>query len=94
MRPFFPDARIIDLKLLALADPPRNIDAGQCLLIWDDVDDASVRQGVIALAARRFDVEAAALRPMQTIARPMVNGPKRIIRLGFILIPEGAGKCR
>ena len=94
LRPFFPDARIIDLKLLALADPPRNIDAGQCLLIWDDVDDASVRQGVIALAARRFDVEAAALRPMQTIARPMVNGPKRIIRLGFILIPEGAGKCR
>ena len=47
LRPFFPDARIIDLKLLALADPPPNIDAGQCLLIWDNVDNASVGEGVI-----------------------------------------------
>ncbi len=94
LRPFFPDARIVDLKLLDLADPPPNVDAGQCLLIWDDVDDPSVREGVIALAGRRFDVEAKALTPMQTIARPMVNGPKRIIRLGFIVIPGGAGKCR
>jgi hypothetical protein len=94
LRPFFPDARIVDLKLLDLADPPPNVDAGQCLLIWDDVDDPGVREGVIALAGRRFDVEAKALTPMQTIARPMVNGPKRIIRLGIIVIPEGAGKCR
>ncbi len=94
LRPFFPDARIVDLKLLDLADPPPNIDAGQCLLIWDNVDDAGVGEGVIELAGRRFDVAAEALTPMQTIARPMVNGPKRIIRLGFIVIPEGAGKCR
>ncbi len=94
LRPFFPDARIVDLKLLDLADPPPNVDAGQCLLIWDDVDDPGVREGVIALAGRRFDVEAKALTPMQTIARPMVNGPKRIIRLGIIVIPGGAGKCR
>jgi hypothetical protein len=94
LRPFFPDSRIVDLKLLDLADPPRNIDAGQCLLIWDNVDDASVGEGVIALAGRRFDVAAAALTPIQSIARPMVNAPKRIIRLGFIVIPEGAGKCR
>jgi hypothetical protein len=94
LRPFFPDARIVDLKLLDLADPPPNVDAGQCLLIWDDVDDASVGEGVIELAGRRFDVEAEALTPMRTIARPMVNGPRRIIRLGIIVIPEGAGKCR
>ena len=94
LRPFFPDSRIVDLKLLDLADPPPNIDAGQCLLIWDNVDDASVGEGVIELARRRFDVAAEALTPIQTIARPMVNGPERIIRLGFILIAEGAGKCR
>ncbi len=74
---------------------------GQCLLVWDrhqrrrgdGAQPAAPPEDVQQLAAS-LDVGLTGSEPVGTVEAPFLYNPTRVRRVYYILLPEGAGRCR
>jgi Dolichyl-phosphate-mannose-protein mannosyltransferase len=74
---------------------------GQCLLVWDrhqrprsdGAQPAAPPEDVQQLAAS-LDVGLTGSEPVGMVDAPLLYNPTRVRRVYYILLPEGAGRCR
>lgn len=104
-RPYFPNARIINLldwqllppkgkNLDRLIAPPPPGEKGQCLLLWTPTSDGARKAAVIEKANLLLDAGLSQKTPPHFISAEMTNGRGRTLRIGYILIQHGPGNCR
>ena len=104
-RPYFPNARILNLldwqialprgeDLDRLIPPPREDAHGQCLLVWTPTADGARKRAVLRKADLLLHVSLPSDTPVQSITAEMHNGHGRTLTIAYILIPEGSGNCR
>jgi 4-amino-4-deoxy-L-arabinose transferase-like glycosyltransferase len=104
-RPYFPNARILNLldwqiaqpqgaSLSRLIPPPAPDARGQCLLIWTPTDDGARKQAVLKKAHRLLDVSLPPDTPEQRLTAELHHGNGRTLTIAYILLPEGRGNCR
>ena len=104
-RPYFPNARILNLldwqiavpqgaDLGRLIPPPREGANGKCLLIWTPTGDGARKQAVMRKAELLLGVTLPPDTPAQYLTAEMHNGHGRTLTIAYILLPEGRGNCR
>jgi hypothetical protein len=104
-RPYFPNARILNLldwqiaqpqgkNLIRLIPPPAPDANGQCLLIWTPTDDGARKQAVLRKAQLLLGANVPPDTPAQFLTAEMHNGHGRTLTIAYILLPEGRGNCR
>jgi 4-amino-4-deoxy-L-arabinose transferase-like glycosyltransferase len=104
-RPYFPNARIINLldwqlvptkgkKLDRYLTPPPPDAKGQCLLLWTPTADGGRKIAVIDKANALLDAGLPRNTAPHFISAEMTNGRGRMLRIGYILIHDGPGNCR
>ena len=104
-RPYFPNARILNLldwqiavpqgaDLGRLIPPPREGANGKCLLMWTPTGDGARKQAVLRKAELLLGVTLPPDTPAQYLTAEMHNGHGRTLTIAYILLPEGRGNCR
>jgi hypothetical protein len=93
LRLAFAASRVLTPRF-APAKPPRPVNTGQCLVVWD-----SSAGHTVPVALRRFAEAASHVRlPPDPAARPvearLVHASRETFQLRFLLFPEGLGDCR
>ncbi len=94
LRTRFPQTRIYQVQwpLYTPASPPRQ---GACLVIWDaERRGAALPADMAAFLVRRFALDPAQAPAPRALEALYYGSARRTLKLGFILIPEGAGTCR
>jgi 4-amino-4-deoxy-L-arabinose transferase-like glycosyltransferase len=94
----FPDSRVLHTEypdFLPVAEG-----SGQCLLVWDrhrgkqgDADEVGPPDDVRRYAAT-LDVELTGSEPVGVVEAPFLYDALRIRRVDYLLLPDGAGRCR
>jgi 4-amino-4-deoxy-L-arabinose transferase-like glycosyltransferase len=83
----FPDSRVI-----RLANPdylPPTAGGGQCLVVWEEpVDRSALLAWVASALDARLDDE-----PVRTVAARYHHARERTLRVGYVLLPAGRGRC-
>jgi hypothetical protein len=68
---------------------------GQCLLIWDAVEDGpSLPDDIADFVKIRLGVRADDARAAGVIEQRFRRSARRTIKLGYVLFPQGSGQCR
>ena len=104
LRPYFPDSRVVNLydwrhyldrgsTGRALIPQPDRA-SGQCLVVWTARSDGGredvMRKSIVAL----FGATVGKERPVQRVSAEMPPESGRLVRLDFLLLPDGLGTCR
>jgi 4-amino-4-deoxy-L-arabinose transferase-like glycosyltransferase len=93
----FPGTRVLHAEYPEYR-PPGRAGRGQCLLAWEPRGarpdaPARVPREVRALA-RRLDVVLTGVEAVRTIDAPFRWSARHVRRVDFVLLPDGAGRCR
>jgi 4-amino-4-deoxy-L-arabinose transferase-like glycosyltransferase len=94
-----PHARVLHTEYPDFLPPAGR--PGQCLLVWDrhqrrrddGAQPAAPPEDLQQLAAA-LDVDLTGSEPVGVIEAPFLYNPTRIRRVHYILLPDGAGRCR
>jgi 4-amino-4-deoxy-L-arabinose transferase-like glycosyltransferase len=95
--------RFTDSRILHTEYPdfqPAREDSGQCLLVWDrrpgrrgNPDEIGPPEDVRRYA-EALDVALTGSEPVGVVETPFLFDARRIRRVHYILLPDGAGRCR
>ena len=94
----FPDSRLLHTEYLDFQ--PTGEGSGQCLLVWDrhrvrrgSPEESGPPEDVRRYAAA-LEVELTGSEPVGMVEAPSLFDAQRIRRVYYILLPDGAGRCR
>jgi 4-amino-4-deoxy-L-arabinose transferase-like glycosyltransferase len=104
-RPYFPNARIINLldwqlvlpkekNLSRFIAPPQPDERGQCLLLWTPTADGARKAAVIEKANELLGAGLPDNAEAHLVTAEMTNGHGRTLSIAYILIHDGPGNCR
>ena len=96
LRTHFPDSPMYTLKFPDY-EPSKNAAAapGQCLVVWDIEEDGKALPDDIAQFLKvRLGASPDAAPPAGEIDQAFRRSAKRSLKLGYVLFPEGSGRCR
>lgn len=91
----FPDSRVISLESPYYVPPPvGDVGTGQCLVVWERGEATAVPSDVRTLLAFDLDVDLGGETAIRAVEAPFRFAPGRVRRVHFVLLTEGAGRCR
>lgn len=94
LRAQFPESRVYNTKYPGYL-PPRRSDDGQCLIVWNALVPPDQQTSMRDKAVRKFGARITGQEPVRTAETGLWMAPERRFRLGYIILPRGAGgECR
>lgn len=90
LRLWFPRARVVTLESPSYVPP--GFGRGQCLIVWER--DRGVPRELREFAASVFGVDLGDVSSARLIETPYRFAPSRVLRVGYVLLPDGAARCR
>lgn len=92
LRVSFPASRVLS------ADSPQYVPpetgGGQCLIAWDRQRAETPPDDIRRLLAGALNVQLDGTEPVRMAELPYRFAPDRLYRVRYVLLPEGAGRCR
>jgi hypothetical protein len=88
----FPRARIITMQYPFYV-PPLSNDAAQCLVVWNTKRSEPIPAMMVEFMKTRLEYNLAGSEPIRYVTAENRMNHRRL-RLGYLFLPDGAGKCR
>ncbi len=89
----FPDSRVINVPY-AYYSPPENAVPGQCLYVWNARDGLAPPGSLAAVLSEKLSVAAQPATMTRVVEAQNPAARDRTLRLAFVLLPSGEGRCR
>lgn len=90
LRAQFPESRVFSIKFPDYL-PPRRGEDGQCLIVWNALVPPDQSAAIRERAVRDFGARLTGQEPVRTAEAGLWMAPERRFRLGYVLLPRGAG---
>ncbi len=95
LRTYFPDAPMYSLKFPDFVPPRRAAGSGQCVALWDAAAEGDeLPDDILDFLKIRLGASVDPAPGPRIIELPYRGSDTRMLRLGYVLIADGAGKCR
>lgn len=95
LRTYFPDAPMYSLKFPDFVPPRRAPGSGQCVALWDAAAEGDeLPDDILDFLKIRLGVSVDPAPTARIIELPYRGSDTRMLRLGYVLLAGGAGKCR
>jgi lipopolysaccharide core galacturonosyltransferase RgtB len=95
LRTYFPDAPMYSLKFPDFVPPRRTPGNGQCVALWDAAAEGDeLPDDITDFLKIRLGGDIDPMPPTRIIELPYRGSTTRMLKLGYVLFPNGTGKCR